>query len=190
MNKTKIIIIILLMIGITSYKNEVVAAEKVRFAASLFNRTVDINDIDSLASTGKSRGLLKSMIKLSNTTEKEVSDLLNQEFDLPLVTTSKLMYSEIGQVIILRISKIIYPLNTRNPSVSVPAIRAGVTKSLIAGNGKMTLNSFLKNYPNKTITINIPALLKVLNKVESIADLVNFFSNSPLEVTKKGPTID
>ena len=190
MTKTKIIIIILLMIGIPYYKNDVVAAEKVRFAASVFDRTVDMKDIDNLASTGKSKGLLKSMIKLSNTTEKEVSDLLNQEFDLPLVSTSKLMYSQIGKVIILRISKIIYPLKTRKPSVSVPAIRAGVTKSIIEGDGKMTLNSFLRNYPNKTITINIPALLKVLNKVESISDLVNFFSNSPLEVTKKGPTID
>ena len=44
---------------------------------------------------------------------------------------------------------------------------------------------FLKSYPNKTIAINIPALNKVLNKAESMSELINFFSGSPLPEIKK-----
>ena len=44
---------------------------------------------------------------------------------------------------------------------------------------------FLKEYPNDIMAINIPELSKLLNKAERISDLIQFFSNSPLESLKK-----
>ena len=69
--------------------------------------------------------------------------------------------------------------------VSIPAIRAGVIKGIQMGEGKLNLMLFIKYYPNKVMAINIPALLKVINKVESISELVEFFSVSPLNNLKK-----
>ena len=86
------------------------------------------------------------------------------------------MYSQIGEVVLRRIAKIIYPKKVPNPSVSIPAIRAGVTNGILKGKGNLSLIEFLKSYPNKKITIDVPALFKVLNKVESISDLIKFFS--------------
>ena len=37
----------------------------------------------------------------------------------------------------------------------------------------------------KTIILDVNALSKVINKVESISELLDFFTNSPLEKFKK-----
>ena len=42
----------------------------------------------------------------------------------------------------------------------------------------------IEAYPTKTIILNVNALSKVLNKVESISELFNFFTNSPLDKIK------
>ena len=83
-------------------------------------------------------------------------------------------------------SKIIYPIKLPDTAISIPAIRSAVISGIVIGNGKLTLIQFLKSYPNKTIAINIPALSKIISKVESVSDLVKFFSNSPLDQNAKG----
>ena len=95
------------------------------------------------------------------------------------------MPTRIGNVIINRISKIIYPLNVPNPSVSVPAFRAGVINGMQIGKGGLNAIHFLKAYPNQTMTVNLPALFGIMQKAESIAGLVKFFSDSPLDGLKE-----
>lgn len=130
--------------------------------------------------------LLKNIIENTNENPEEIISVLNQEYELPLVLTTKLMNSKIGNIILVRIARIIYPTKISNTMITVPAIRAGLIKSIAENKGKVNLITFLKNYPNKNIAINIPALTKVLKKVESINDLIKFFSNSPLEKLKNG----
>ena len=45
--------------------------------------------------------------------------------------------------------------------------------------------SFLKGYPNAVMAVNLPALFGVIEKAESIAGLVQFFSDSPLDGLKE-----
>jgi len=161
-------------------------AENILLENGIFSRTISINSVEELATTGKAKGTLKNLMRLSNQSPEKISNLLNQEYNLPLVTTTKLMYSSIGEVVIFRISKIIYPKKIKDKSITIPAIRSGVISGIIEGEGKLNLMQFLKSYPNKTIAINIPALNKVLNKVESMSELINFFSGSPLPEIKKG----
>ena len=49
----------------------------------------------------------------------------------------------------------------------------------------LTVVSFLKGYPNAVIAVNLPALFGVIEKAESIASLVQFFSDSPLDGLKE-----
>ncbi len=161
------------------------SAEQISFVSGIFNRTITIDLLDNLAKTGEAQGSLKNILKFSNQSPKDLANLLNQEFDLPLTITSKLMYSTIGEVIILRVAKIIYPIKIRDKSITVPAIRSGVIGGILIGNGKLSLIQFFKSYPNKTIAINIPALSKIINKVDSMSELIKFFSSSPLEGIKK-----
>ena len=61
------------------------------------------------------------------------------------------------------------------------ALRASVIQGLKIGKGNINLINFFEGYPTKTVILNVNALSKVMNKVESISELLDFFTNSPLE---------
>ena len=162
------------------------AAKDVALVSGAFIRSISVEDLAYLAETGKARGLLVDLLKLSRQDPEDVAKLLNQELNLPLVLTSRLMSTRIGDVILTRVARIIYPLKVPAPSVSVPAIRAGVINGLQIGEGGLTAIKFLQAYPSEVMEVNIPALMAVIEKAESIAGLVQFFSDSPLDGLKDG----
>jgi hypothetical protein len=162
------------------------AAKEVAFVSGAFKRSISVADLAYLAETGKARGLLADILKLGRQDPADVAKLLNQKLDLPLVLTSRLMSTRIGDVIIRRVATIIYPLKVPAPSVSVPAIRAGVINGLQMGSGGLDAIRFLEAYPAEVMEVNIPALMAVVQKAESIAGLVKFFSESPLDGLKNG----
>ena len=162
------------------------AAKDVALVSGAFIRSISVADLAYLAETGEARGLLVDLLKLSRQDPEDVAKLLNQELNLPLVLTSRLMSTRIGDVILTRVARIIYPLRVPAPSVSVPAIRAGVINGLQIDDGGLTAIKFLEAYPSSVMEVNIPALLAVIEKAESIAGLVQFFSDSPLDGLKDG----
>jgi hypothetical protein len=160
------------------------AAKDVALVSGAYKRSISVSDLVYLADTGKARGILSDVLRLGKQDPKEVAKLLNQKLDLPLVLTSRLMSTRIGDVIIRRVASIIYPLKVPDPSVSVPAIRAGVINGLQKEEGGLTVMNFLDAYPAEVMEVNIPALIALIEKAESIAGLVKFFSDSPLDGLK------
>ena len=160
------------------------AAKDVALVSGAFRRSISVADLAYLAETGKPRGLMVDILRLSNQNPEDVAKLLNQELNLPLVLTSRLMSTRIGDVIIRRVARIIYPLMVPAPEVSVPAIRAGVINGLQIGDGGLTAIKFLEAYPAEVMEVNIPALMAVIEKAQSISGLVQFFSESPLDGLK------
>ena len=183
-------LILILSLNLSLFIPYAKSAENLSLVHGIFNRTISIDLIEDLAKTGEATGSLKNLLRLSNQSPKTIAELLNEEYDLKLVTISKLMYSSIGQVILLRIAKIIHPIKIKDQAITIPALRSGVVSGVLKGNGKLNLIQFLKSYPNKTIAINIPALNKVLKKIESMTELIKFFSGAPLEDMKKGKATD
>ena len=97
---------------------------------------------------------------------------------------SKLVYSEIGNVFLRRLSSIIHPPRADDEITGMLALRASVIQGINIGNGKINLINFFEGYPTKTVILDVSALSKVMNKVESISELLTFFTNSPLEKIK------
>ena len=160
------------------------AAKDVALVSGAFRRSLSVDDLAYLAETGKPRGLMVDILRLSNQNPEDMAKLLNQQLNLPLVLTSRLMSTRIGDVIIRRVARIIYPLMVPSPDVSVPAIRAGVINGLQIDDGGLTAIKFLKAYPAEVMEVNIPALMAVIEKAQSISGLVQFFSESPLDGLK------
>ena len=160
------------------------AATDVALVSGAFRRSIPVKEIEHLAKTGEAIGLLGDLLELSKQEPQEVSQMLNQSLQLPLVLTSRLINTRIGEAILRRVARIIHPIYTPEPEVSVPAIRAGVISGLQSEDG-LTAVSFLKSYPNAFIAVNLPALFGVIEKAESIAGLVQFFSDSPLDGLKE-----
>ena len=160
------------------------AATDVALVSGAFRRSIPVKEIEHLAKTGEAIGLLGDLLELSKQEPQEVSQMLNQSLQLPLVLTSRLINTRIGEAILRRVARIIYPIYTPEVEVSVPAIRAGVISGLQSEDG-LTAVSFLKGYPNAVMAVNLPALFGVIEKAESIAGLVQFFSDSPLDGLKE-----
>ena len=159
------------------------AATDVALVSGAFRRSIPVKEFEHLAETGEAIGLLEDLLELSGQDPKEVSQMLNQRLELPLVLTSRLINTRIGEAILRRAARIIHPIYTPEPEVSVPAIRAGVINGL-QSEGGLTAVSFLKGYPNAVMAVNLPALFGVIEKAESITGLVQFFSDSPLDGLK------
>ena len=171
-------------IGWSSVMQPLHAATDVALVSGAFRRSIPVKEFEHLAETGEAIGLLGNLLEISGQDPKEVSKMLNQSVTLPLVLTSRLINTRIGEAILRRASRIIYPIYTPQPEVSVPAMRAGVISGLQSEQG-LTAVTFLKGYPNAVMAVNLPALFGVIEKAESIAGLVQFFSDSPLDGLKE-----
>ena len=159
------------------------AATDVALVSGGFRRSIPVKEFEHLADTGEAIGLLGNLLEFSKQDPEEISNLLNQELSIPLVLTSRLINTRIGEAIIRRVARIIYPIYTPQAEVSVPAIRAGIVNGLNQSDG-LTAVGFLKAYPNQVMAVNLPALFAVIEKTESIASLVKFFADSPLDGLK------
>ena len=80
------------------------------------------------------------------------------------------------------------PVTKKTPIISLnegntPLIFSDSISKLI-GNGKINLIKFFESYQTKTVILDVNSFSKVMNKVESISELLEFFTNSPLEKIK------
>ena len=160
------------------------AAEEIKIIYSIFSRTIEVNSLKTFAEEGKSTKKLKRILKATGSPDKEIRSVLNKDFEIPITIASKLLYSEIGKVFLTRLSSIIHPPRADDERTGMLALRASTIQGIYLGNGKINLIRFFEGYPTKTVILDVNALSKVMNKVESISELLEFFTNSPLEKIK------
>ena len=160
------------------------AAEEIKITYSIFSRTIKVNSLKTFAKEGKSTRKLKKVLKATGSSDKEIREVLNKDFQLPITIASKLVYSEIGNVFLTRLSSIIHPPKANDERTGMLALRASVIQGINIGNGKINLINFFEGYPTKTVILDVSALSKVMNKVQSISELLKFFTNSPIEKIK------
>ena len=161
-------------------------AETIFLYKGNFSRKIKIEELYKFKKSKVASNKLKSLIKITNQKEKDLHKVLSYEIELPLRTSSKLMNSKIGEVFLSRISKIIHPNKILNKKIGIKAIRSGILLSSYNNNQKINLLDFFTAYPNKNIAINLNALGKTLKKVESLKELIKFYSDSPFKKLKDG----
>ena len=160
------------------------AAEEIKITYSIFSRTIKVSSLKTFAQEGNSTKKLSRILKSTGSTDKEIRSVLNKNFEIPITIASKLVNSEIGNIFLSRLSYIIHPTRADDERTGILALRASVIQGINIGDGKINLIRFFEAYPTKTIILDVNALSKVMNKVESISELLEFFTNSPLEKIK------
>jgi len=160
------------------------SAEEIKIIYSIFSRTIKVDSLKTYAQEGKSTKKLKRILKATGSTDEEIRSVLNKNFEIPITIASKLVYSEIGNVFLTRLSSILHPSRANDERTGMLALRASVIQGINLGNGKINMINFFEGYPTKTIILDVNALSKVMNKVESISELLDFFTDSPLEKIK------
>jgi hypothetical protein len=168
-----------LSLGLIGSSPAAIAADNVVFVTGAFRRSIAVTDLEYLADTGQARGLIADVLLIAKQKPEEVSKLLKAELSIPLLLTSRLLSTRLGEALLARIAQIIYPLYAKR--AGIPALRAGVINALVATDGKLSAISFLKAYPVDEMEVSIPALLAVLQKAKSVSELIQFFMESPLD---------
>ena len=160
------------------------AADEIKIVYSIFSRTIKVNSLKTFAEEGKSTKKLRRILKATKSSDEEIRSVLNKNFEIPITIASKLVYSEIGTVFLTRLSSIVHPPRADDEKTGLLALRSSVIQGINLGNGNINLITFFEGYPTKTVILDVNALSKVMNKVESISELLDFFTNSPLEKIK------
>ena len=163
---------------------KVKSAEKIKIIYSIFSRTIELDSLKTFAKEGNSPNNLKRILNATGSQNEKIQSILNKEFEIPITIASKLVYSEVGNVVLTRLSSIIHPPNAFDERTGMLALRSSVVQGINLGEGKINLINFFEGYPTKTVILNVNALSKVMNKVESISELLEFFTKSPLEKIK------
>jgi len=127
------------------------AAENLVFISGAFRRSIAVADLEYLAETGKARGLLADVLKLTRQDPAEVAKLLKESITLPITLVSRLLNTRIGEALLRRVGTIIFPLNAGNESVA--ALKSAVVLGLVQGNGSLSAISFFKAYPTREAMI-------------------------------------
>ena len=161
------------------------SAEEIKITYSIFSRTIKVNSLKTFAKEGKSTKQLKRILRATRSPDKEIRTVLNKDFEVPITIASKLLNSEIGNVFLTRLSSIIHPPRANDERTGMLALRASIIQGINLGNGKINLVNFFEAYPTQTVILDVNALSKVMSKVESISELLEFFTSSPLEKIKK-----
>ena len=89
--------------------SEAYSAEEIKIIYSIFSRTIKIDSLKNYAQEGKSTKKLSRILRATGSTDKEIRSVLNKNFEIPITIASKLVYSEIGNVFLTRLSSIIHP---------------------------------------------------------------------------------
>ena len=160
------------------------AAEEIKIIYSIFSRTIKVNSLKTFAKEGNSTRNLRRILRATKTPDEEIRSVLNKDFEVPITIASKLIYSQVGNVFLTRLSSIIHPPFADDEITGMLALRASVIQGIKIGNGKINMINFFEGYPTKTLILDVNALSKVMSKVESISELLDFFTNSPLEKIK------
>jgi hypothetical protein len=185
LKKRRALVAALLGLGMGLTSPGAIAGENLVFVSGAFRRSIAVADLDHLAKTGQATGLIADVLAISKQNPKEVAKLLNQSVSLPITLMSRLLNTRIGEAVLQRLAKVIYPLKASQDGVV--ALRSAVILGLANGNGSINAISFLQAYPVPEIEVSIPALMAMLKKASSIAELVRFFSESPLDGLKPAP---
>ncbi len=163
---------------------KVQSAEKIKITYSIFSRTVSVDSLKTFAENGNSSKSLRKILNATGSSDEKIQSILNNTFEIPVTIASKIVYSEIGSVFLNRLSSILHTPNTNDEKTGMLALRSSVIQGLYNGKGKINLVSFFESYPTKTVILNVNALSKVMNKVQSISELLDFFTSKPLEKIK------
>tara|TARA_B100000579_G_scaffold332910_1_gene283290 strand:- start:215 stop:775 length:561 start_codon:yes stop_codon:yes gene_type:complete len=162
------------------------AAESIFLYKGTFSRTIEIIELNKFIVTKKPSSKLKNLMKITNQKEKDLHTILTYKIEVPLKTSSKLMNSRIGEVFLSRLSKIIHTNKISNKILSVKAIRSGIILGSYKNNQEISLIDFFNAYPNKNIALDLNALNNTLKKVNSLKELIEFYSSSPFKKLKDG----
>lgn len=144
------------------------AADRLVFGFGPIGRSIAIDDLRTLAETGKASRDLRWYLNFANVTPEEFQQTLNQEISLRQRLIDRVGYSLPGEFVLSQIGNTIH---TRSRQANIQAIRGSLLLST-RGDNKISLLEFLENYPTPSIHVDGVSLLRFSRDVSRLKDKI------------------
>ncbi len=137
----------------------VVASEEVAVRYGPIEESLSVSDLRDYAEKQKvSVGLRDFLRFMSPTGQKELREFLRAKLPLDLVTIDHVLNRPPGTEFLAQVAT----ATVRGDNAGVQALRAAIVLGIAPDQG-LSVISFLKAYPNKRLTIDLPQALKVID---------------------------
>ncbi|WP_448267827.1 alpha/beta hydrolase [Nostoc sp. DSM 114159] len=126
------------------------AAERVVLKYGIFRESLSVEEISTFAQTGELSGLLKVNVALARQDPKAIRQYLTQPIKVNSEFLDKVLNSQIGNIILDRVSQVI---STPSQRANRQALRAAL---VLAANqdGQVSLIEIIKNYPTNEVEVD------------------------------------
>ncbi|MEO0933191.1 MAG: alpha/beta hydrolase, partial [Cyanobacteria bacterium J06641_2] len=171
------------------------SAERIQFFYGPIGSTIEINELEEIAKTGK---LEKNTSILDNYLNDEqlllFQSLLNTRFEIDVVGISQITYSSSGSKLLKRLGQIIQTENSLN---GFKALRAALILAADDEQG-LTVMNVIRQFPLETIQVNLPLTLKLAKENQEIfqkqagvvANIRKLAESKAGKFTVKSPKLD
>lgn len=150
------------------------AAERVVLVVGPLNRSVEVEELRSFSEGSEPQGFIKQALAITKVPHENARSVLAKRVEIPFTLLGRLLYTDLGEAFLGRMATIFYP--RRAPEAGIPALRSGAILSMARSEtGKLNPVDFLESYPNKEIVVNVPRLLHLLSRLNSIQEVAEFF---------------
>ena len=141
------------------------SAERIQFFYGPIGSRIELKELEEVAETGK---LQKNSSILDNYLNDEqlvlLQSLLNTRFEIDVAGISRISYSSAGSQLLERLGQIVQTENSLNGS---KGLRAALTLAAADKQG-LTVMNVIRQFPLKTIQIDLPLTLKLAKENQEI----------------------
>lgn len=154
---------------------QAIAAEKVVLNYKIFQETVSVEDLATLAETGQPSPALSRYLRLAGKTPEEVQQPLAQEVKISPVLLDRVLNSWLGEGLLDQLGQV---FRTPSGQANRQALRSALVLSA-SGDSTITLIEVIQNYPTTELYVDGDRLVDAYNQLNSLEqklqNLLNIF---------------
>lgn len=137
-------------VGIGGWSDSAIAAERVTLKYRMFQRSIAVDDLATLAETGEVPRPLRAYLRLANRDPKSVRDALNQEVEVSVTTLDRSLNNPAGEFLLDQVGTAIYP---PSGEASREALRSALVLSA-SDDDRVRLIEVIQNYPTQDVVVD------------------------------------
>ncbi|MEG4632455.1 alpha/beta hydrolase [Microcoleus sp. AR_TQ3_B6] len=149
--------------------------------------TLPMNDLQSLAQTGKASSQLQSVLSLAKQTPESMREILTREVPLDSQLVGRLANTYFGELVFKQLGEVAYTPATRTQSAS--ALRDALVAA--SKDGKISLVEVMQNYTPAALEVDGNQAMAIYQRViKDVQDLQAMYQNSPALQSTAGQAIN
>jgi hypothetical protein len=156
-------------LGILSVALPATAAERVVLIYKVFRESVSVEELRTLADTGKPSRSLARYCEIANLTPEKLQESLNKPVNVDAVTLSDILNSFPGELVLDGASEII---RTPSQSASRQSLRGAMVTSAVPDNNVRTIE-ILENYPTDEVYVEGDRLAEIYSTVNDVVSTIS-----------------